>query len=189
MNANFPKALDFVLAQECAYAAGHDGDLAYVVAENVPGDAGGVTKFGIDQADHPHLDIRHLTLAEATELYRAGEWTRCRCDALPDGLDIALFDIAVNNGPGQAVTLLQRSLNEAAALDPALAVDGFLGPQTCAAAQAGGPTALRRLLLNRQSLYYDIVTAHPTDAKFLRGWLNRNQALALLVNINFNAIA
>jgi len=93
----------------------------------------------------------------------------------------------VNNGTGTAIKLLQRALNETG--DLALAIDGFIGERTLAASSAGGAPALRRLLLDRQKHYYDIVTAHPGDMKFLKGWLNRNNALALLVNINFNAIA
>ncbi|MGB8352633.1 MAG: glycosyl hydrolase 108 family protein [Chthoniobacteraceae bacterium] len=187
MTSNFPKALTFVFENECAYQPNHYGDLDFVVWEDVPGDTGGLTKWGIDQASHPHLDIKALTQADATQIYHDQEWTKCRCDDLPDGYDIAIFDIAVNNGMGTAIQLLQRALNESG--DLSLAIDGHIGLRTLAAAHAGGPPALRRLLLERQKHYYDIVTTHPGQMKFLKGWLTRNNTLAALVNINFNAIA
>lgn len=189
MKLNIQTALNFMLQHECTYESGHEGDLNYVTWEDVPGDSGGLTKWGIDQADHPHLDIKALTYTQAIQIYHDEEWTRCRCDDLPEGYDIATFDIAVNNGSGTAVKLLQQALNQAGDLNPPLAVDGFIGPATIAAANAGGPSGLRRLLILRQKLYYNIVTSHPTDRKFLKGWTNRNNDLATLVNVNFNAIA
>src|SRR5512140_3051467 len=49
----FQRAIDFVLPHEEAFAPGHHGDERYVVAEKSKGDAGGLTKYGIDQKSHP----------------------------------------------------------------------------------------------------------------------------------------
>jgi lysozyme family protein len=187
MNDNFSRAVEFVFNHECAWLPGHYGEPDYVTWEDVPGDAGGLTKWGIDQADHPQLDIKNLTREQAAGIYHDGEWTKCRCDDLPDGYDIAVFDIAVNNGAGTAARLLQRALKEAG--NPGLAVDGFIGAATLAAARTGGAAGLRRLLLERSGYYRDIVTAHPADEKFLKGWLDRNNDLAALTGINFHALA
>jgi len=174
MKDNFPPSLSFVLRHECVYAPGHADDLAFVICENVPGDTGGCTKFGIDAADHPGVDIRSLTLEQAAAIYRDGEWTACRCDDLPQGIDTAVFDCAVNNGVHTAGTLLQRSI---AACGAAIVIDGKIGPGTlgavetiCKAAKWG---LINHLLEFRRQHYADIVLLHPGDGEFLHGWLNR----------------
>ena len=171
MKDNFTPSLGFVLRPECVYAPGHDNDLNFVVCEDVPGDTGGLTKFGIDAASDPGVDIRDLTLDQATALYRDGEWTACRCDDLPRGLDTATFDCAVNNGVIVAGILLQRAI---LACNRGVVIDGEIGPQTVRAAiAANGPELMARLLQLRRQRYTDIVLQHPADAKFLKGWLAR----------------
>lgn len=171
MEDNFAPSLGFVLRHECVYEQGHEGDLDFVICENVPGDTGGCTKYGIDAADHPGVDIPRLTLDEASGIYREGEWRLCRCDDLPKGLDTSIFDCAVNNGVIVAGILLQRAI---AACGYGVVVDGEVGPQTVRAATlADGPELLARLLQLRRQQYTDIVLHHPADAKFLKGWLAR----------------
>ena len=167
----FPPSLAFVLRHECVYAPGHDNDLAFVIPEYVPGDTGGCTKFGIDAASHPGVDIPNLTLVQATAIYRDCEWAHCRCDALPAHLDTAIFDCAVNNGEAVAAILLQRAIIDCGT---EIAADGEIGPQTLhLASLANGPALLRRHLQLRRQRYADIVLHNPRDAKFLKGWLNR----------------
>jgi lysozyme family protein len=183
MKENFPASLAFVLRHECVYERGHEDDLAFVVCENVPGDAGGCTKFGIDAADHPGLDIRSLTLDQATAIYRDGEWTQCHCDDLPKGIDTAVFDCAVNNGVHVAGTLLQRAL---IASGHSVTLDGEIGPRTIAAAAAAyrvsKPDLIDHLLELRRRHYADIVLLHPGDGEFLHGWLNRVNDLEQFVD-------
>jgi lysozyme family protein len=178
MNTRFTESLNFVLAHECVYAPGHYGDLDYVITEDVPGDGGGLTKFGIDQAGHPGVDIASLTLDGARHLYQQGEWNAVQGDALPAGWDTAAFDCCVNNGSGEAIRLLQSTLSN-------VSVDGDLGPKTLAAlnAAAGRPELLRMYLLARCGYYRRIVANHPGDGKFLRGWLNRVNDLASFLQI------
>jgi len=171
MKDNFQVSLAFVLRHECAYAPGHDNDLNYVVCEDVPGDSGGCTKYGIDAADHAGIDVRGLTLADATAIYHDNEWTACRCDDLPQGLDTAVFDCAVNNGVAVAGILLQRAI---IGCGFTVVVDGEVGPQTLRSALLANRADLEgRLLQLRRQRYTDIVLHNPADAKFLRGWLAR----------------
>ena len=176
MNDNFSPSLTFVLQHECVYAPGHDDDLNFVVPEDVPGDAGGCTKYGIDAADHPGLDVPNLTLDQATAIYHDGEWTLCRCDDLPQGIDTAVFDCAVNNGVHTSGLLLQRAINACGAAS-AVTVDGDIGPMTIAATVAlcqGSKWGLIDQMLElRRQHYADIVLLHPGDGEFLHGWLNR----------------
>jgi lysozyme family protein len=124
---------------------------------NDPADGGGPTNHGITQATlaawrkRPVTvdEVRALTLAEALAIYRANYWAAAGCDALPSGLDLLLFDMAVNAGPGTARKLLQR---------------------------AGSGTTRQRIgafTAAREAYYRSIVAARPANAKFLRGWLAR----------------
>ena len=56
-------------------------------------------------------DIQALTKDEAIEIYRAQYWNPIRGDELPLGVDWAVFDFAVNSGPGRAVRELQELLS------------------------------------------------------------------------------
>lgn len=159
------------MRHECAYAPGHDSDLNFVVCENVPGDSGGCTKYGIDAASHPGLDICALTLDEATAIYHGGEWTACRCDDLPAGVDTAVFDCAVNNGIAVAGILLQRAI---IACGHGVVVDGEIGAQTLKATLLASRSDLEAHFLQlRRQRYTDIVLHNAGDAKFLKGWLAR----------------
>lgn len=191
MKENFKAALDFVMAHECVFESGHYGDYAHVITENVSGDRGGTTKFGIDQRSHPNINIKALDYSGAQQLYRENEWAKCRCDDLPAGLDIAVFDTAVNCGIGTAVLLLQRALNDEDT-QPALKEDGFIGPKTLTAA-ARNPAAIYHYLGIRDQRYLAIIEANPSQAKFRTGWLNRladlGQTLNRFGHTTSNAIA
>jgi lysozyme family protein len=173
----FLRAFKFsILGWEAVYASGHDGDPRFVVPENVAGDPGGVTKFGIDQRDHPSLDVRMLTLEQAQEVFHdgtrdlhghleGGEWSRIRGDDLKDDWATALFDCSVN--PGMvSVHWAQEIIGEYS--------DGKVGPLTIAAINRSGDKELHALLL-RRDLYY--TTRGPRFNKFKKGWHDRNTAL------------
>lgn len=183
MKSNFKAALDFVLAHECVFLPGYQGDYAHVVAEHNPHDRGGLTKYGIDQRSHPHINIRALTFEQARQIYHDGEWTKCRCDELPAGYDIAVFDIAVVNGMGTAAKMLQRALNDHIDAATALQVDGFIGPKTIAAAERIGAAGFPQLIISRANRFNAIAANDESQHVFLRGWLNRNTDLGLaLIN-------
>lgn len=180
MKENFRSALDFVMTHECVFEPGHYGDYAHVMSENVKGDRGGLTKFGIDQRSHPNIDIRALDYLGAARIYRDGEWTKCRCDELPTGFDVAVFDCAVNCGCGTAAKMLQKACNIAGA-EPALKEDGFIGAKTIAAC-GRTPNALPRFLILREVRYRDLAAHDHEKKQFLNGWLNRLVDLEIAVN-------
>ncbi len=170
MRTNFNAAFLFVLAHECVFEQGHHGEYAHVICENVPGDRGGLTKFGIDQRSHPGVNIRALDFNGAREIYRMDYWGRCRCDELPAGYDIAVFDTAVNCGCGTAALLLQRALNRAGA---ALKEDGFIGPRTLRIAEESGARGMEWFIELREERYRAIADNNASQHKFLNGWLDR----------------
>jgi lysozyme family protein len=97
-------------------------------------DRGGVTKFGItleelqssrnDQsltAEH----LKDLTRDQALEIYRVRYWNVLKCDELPAGVDLVVFDFGVDAGPSESAKVLQRAVGAEA--------DGSIGPATMAA--------------------------------------------------------
>jgi hypothetical protein len=141
--------LPFVFEWECVYKKGHYGDMNYVTWEDEDGDPGGITKYGIDQRAHPHVDIKNLTQAQATEIYWTDYWTKYNCESYEDKLGEAYFNCCVNAGSGRAKILLARCNNKTG--------DEFITQQ--------------------EKFYRNLVDEKPKFSKFLKGWLNRTTAL------------
>jgi lysozyme family protein len=130
MREDFAKSLPLNLHYEGGYS-------------NNRRDPGGVTLEGVIQRVYDGYRARKgkprkaLTpamrgtadwIAERNDIYRAQYWNAVRADELPAGIELFLFDSAVNSGPFQAIKWLQRSLqmNDC---------DGHLGEGTLAALQ------------------------------------------------------
>jgi lysozyme family protein len=135
-----------------------------------PADPGGATNHGIT---HKVLarwrgrpvskqDVRDLTLAEAGQIMKVNYWDVIQGDKLPAGLDYALFDYAVNSGPGRAVKDLQRVLG--------VKVDGLVGLETLAAVESKNVVAQIEALCERR---YRFVSGLKTFAVFGKGWTRR----------------
>ena len=182
---NFEKSLSFVFGNEGGYS-------------NNPHDRGGETNLGITQStlDRAQLEftglpssVKDLTRAQAEEIYRVFYWEESKADMLPYPLCTLHFDAAVNHGVGGAAKLLQRAINNYAAkagLDVRVEVDGAVGPKTLSALcqcldVAGNVPLICEIYCNEREKYYrSIVENNPSQAKFLRGWMNRlerNRAL------------
>lgn len=144
------------------------------VYENDPDDSGGETKFGIDKASHPKENIRTLTRERAKEIYWEEYWQRVRAEQLCFGVGEVVADIAVNNGAVRAGKWLQEACGAAS--------DGSIGPRTLLAASLLNPNTLIMALLHRREIFYRSI-ARGAQAKFLRGWLNRNADLGKFVGI------
>lgn len=140
---------------------GHEG--GYV---DHPDDPGGKTRYGITEAVAREVgykgDMRELPLDLAKRIYRAKYWDEVQADYLPAGIRYAMFDAAVNSGPGQAVRWLQRAVG--------VADDGILGPKTMAAAGALSADAVRMKLLAQRLRF---MSGLPTWPSFGRGWARR----------------
>jgi lysozyme family protein len=135
-----------------------------------PDDPGGATNHGITLATLrawrgeavTAQDVRELSRDEAAAIYRARYWDRCRCGEMPAGLDLLVFDGAVNHGPGQSVRMLQQALGVAA--------DGLIGPQTLGAAgRADARAAITETAARRMVFYGGL----PTFGTFGLGWSRR----------------
>ncbi|MBD2748037.1 glycoside hydrolase family 108 protein [Microvirga sp. BT688] len=136
-----------------------------------PRDPGGATKFGITRETLSRArgrpvsidDVRELTRTEAVAVYRRLYWDVLRADELPSGIDLAVFDLAVNSGPERAARMLQSILRVPA--------DGIIGPVTLKAALGGADPAetIRRLTRARLG-FLGRLAAWPV---FGRGWRRR----------------
>lgn len=121
-----------------------------------PRDPGGATNLGITRTTLARARgrpvsvtaLKALTRAEAGAIYGRFYWDPIRADELPPGLDLALFDYAVNSGPVQAVRSVQTVLGPVA--------DGRLGPQTLAAAVAADPDDTIRALTRNASAFCEV---------------------------------
>jgi lysozyme family protein len=163
---SYAKALRFVLQWEGGYV-------------NDPADPGGATNCGITQAVYdawrasakqPKQPVRQITAGEVEAIYRAKYWDACRCGELPEPVDLAVFDSAVNCGVSRACKWLQEAAG--------VLVDGEIGPKTIAAVKAADATVIAgRVAALRDAHYARIVKANPRLAKFSKGWGNRLDSL------------
>jgi lysozyme family protein len=148
-----------------------------------PADPGGATNLGITRAtlcgwlgrSASLADVAALSPATVAPIYRARYWNPAHAGDCPPGVDLMVFDEAVNQGVGRALATLQAAVGVAA--------DGAFGPATQAALAATDPASLvRAIAANRESHY----RALPTFPRFGRGWLSRldrTTALALDMTI------
>ena len=157
MNDNFEESLAHVLKHEGGYV-------------DHPKDPGGATNLGCTKKvweewvghEVTKDDIKALTIADVSPLYKARYWDKCRCDDLPRGVDFAVFDLAINSGVGRASKLLQRAVGVAA--------DGAIGPATLAAVANANP---RELATKICELRLAFLQALPTWETFGKGWGRR----------------
>ena len=149
MNNSFEPAMRAVLDWE----GGHVDD---------PEDPGGETRFGISKAAHPKVNISKLTKDKARKIYRRDYWDVCGCNDLPSGLDVIVFDTAVNCGTDRAVRWLQQAVGAK--------VDGIMGPKTKTAATKADPRgALREIVALRGQHYGSLETFE----RYGLGWMRR----------------
>ena len=164
--SNFERALSLVLDLEGGFVQD-------------PRDPGGATNLGITRATLGKArgravsvaDVKALTRVEAGSIYRRLYWDAVRADDLPPGLDLAVFDYAVNSGPARAVRTLQSVLG--------LAPDGKPGRGTLSAANAAEPSSAIRSLTRERLRFLRSLSIWPA---FGRGWTSRTtrvEAVAL----------
>ena len=118
---NFQACLAFTLQQEGGFV-------------DDPYDPGGATNMGITLATYREwfpqatvADLRVIDSATVSEIYENDYWFASDADQFASGVDLMMFDMAVNAGPARAAKLLQQCLG--------VAQDGRIGPITLAAAK------------------------------------------------------
>lgn len=157
MKDNFEQCLALLLKHEGGYV-------------NNPKDPGGRTNLGVTQrvyeayVGHPvdEATMRALTPDVVAPIYKRDYWDACRCDDLPDGVDYAVFDLAVNSGTRRAAKMLQKSAG--------VPDDGSIGPATLkAVAECNARDLAADICENRLAFLQGL----PTWATFGNGWGRR----------------
>ncbi len=155
MKENFEACLRITLLQEGGFS-------------NDKADHGGRTMRGITQGEYnkwnkrrglPAADVKDITDETLEEIYRVGYWDAVRADELPAGLDLCMFDYAVNSGPSRAIKALQTIMGAK--------VTGRLNtvPSSATPAMIDAYNDNRAAFLRR--------IGHGSQSVFLRGWLSR----------------
>jgi len=157
MKTNFPICLNVILHHEGGWSS-H------------PCDPGGSTMKGITLATFTNFlgrpateeELRNISDAQIYAIYNRNFWNRVDGDRLPTGLDLCVFDMAVNGGVSRAVRMLQEIVGSAA--------DGVLGPRTLAAVAEQDVLSLIRQYSEERRRFYKSLKTFPV---FGRGWLRR----------------
>lgn len=161
MRGNFDQCLKQVLRHEGGYS-------------DHPKDPGGRTNLGVTQrvyedwVGYPVNEavMRRLTVDHVKTLYKVKYWDVIKGDDLPLGLDLCVFDFAVNAGPNRAARYLQKMVGAQA--------DGQIGPYTLSLVKQfvreRGKVSGILLYQDSRREYYKLLKTFPT---FGKGWLNR----------------
>ena len=158
MKENFPQCFALVLKNEGGYV-------------DNPADPGGATNLGCTKAVWEQYvghsvtkdDIKALTPNDVMPLYKAKYWDTIKGDDLPEGVDYAVFDFAINSGPSRAAKALQSVLG----VTP---VDGQIGPATLAACETANPRDVATAVCEARLAFLQTL---PTYDTFGRGWSRR----------------
>ena len=154
---NWPQCFALVLKNEGGYV-------------DNPADPGGATNLGCTKATwepwvgHPVTkdDIKALTPNDVMPLYKAKYWDTIKGDDLPEGVDYAVFDFAINSGPSRAAKALQSVLS--------VTVDGQIGSATLRALETANPREVATAVCEARLAFLQGLPTFPT---FGKGWSNR----------------
>ncbi len=137
-------------------------------------DPGGATNKGITIATlakyrrHPVTknDVKLLSGQEAADIYNLYFWKPLMAEQMPSGVDMFLFDYAVNSGPAHAVKALQSILQ--------FPQDGVINEATLHAVDQKHPSDIVHALAAKR---LEFLQQLRTFAVFGRGWKTRIEAV------------
>lgn len=157
MDRNFSRSLNAVLVHEGGFT-------------DHPRDPGGPTNLGVTLAnfrrfvkpDGTVADLKALTREQAGVVFRRQFWDEVMGSSLPDGVDHAVFDYAINSGPSRAAKYLQGVAG--------VKQDGKIGPATLKAVAAMDPATVINTLCDRRQAFLEELSTFST---FGKGWTRR----------------
>lgn len=154
---NYQKCLEMILHHEGGYV-------------NHPKDPGGETNLGVTKRVYEDFggtkDMKDLTVEDVAPIYEKNYWGRMKCDSIPSGLDLCVFDFGVNAGTGRSAKFLQTMIGTTA--------DGGIGPNTLSKLsdyidENGIEDTIKNFQAERQSYYEGLGTFET----FGKGWTRR----------------
>ena len=154
---NWPQCFALVLKNEGGYV-------------DNPADPGGATNLGCTKAVWEQYigrsvtkdDIKALTPNDVMPLYKAKYWDTIKGDDLPEGVDYAVFDFAINSGPSRAAKALQSVLS--------VTVDGQIGSATLRALETANSREVATAVCEARLAFLQSL---PTYGTFGKGWSRR----------------
>lgn len=157
MDRNFARALKLVLKHEGGFV-------------NHPSDPGGATNKGITIGTFRRYvkpngtieDLKRITDDQVATVYRRHYWDAVLGAELPDGVDYAVFDFAVNSGVSRAAKYLQAVVG--------VTQDGVIGPATIKAARQIMHAKIIHDLCDKRMSFLKGLSTWKT---FGKGWTNR----------------
>lgn len=142
---------------------------------NDPIDPGGMTWCGLTQRAYtayraqkglPYQWVKTASDDEIKDCFRINYWNAVRGDELPAGLDLVMYDIAINSGPITAIKFLQQALD--------VSVDGQFGLDTMGALKAKDAAWLINKICDHRESFWKSLT---TFWRFGPGWMNRGKSI------------
>ncbi|MFQ6183665.1 glycoside hydrolase family 108 protein [Sinorhizobium meliloti] len=157
MDRNFKRALSLVLKHEGGWS-------------DHPKDPGGATMKGVTLTSFRQYvkptatkaDLRKITDEQLATVYRRHYWDAVHGAELPDGIDYAAFDFAVNSGPSRSAKYLQAVVG--------VTQDGRIGPATLKAVRSKRPADVVNALCDKRMAFLEDLKTWPT---FRKGWTRR----------------
>lgn len=149
----------------------------HIFSQNIH-DPGGATWSGMTQRaydgyrrlkDSSLQDVRKATDDEIRDCFRHQYWDAVRGDELPAGVDLEMYDDAINAGPVEAIRVLQEALG--------VAVDGQFGLETFDALRQR--TGTRGLIATIAAERVSFWRSLRTWRWFGKGWLARGQGVKI----------
>ena len=143
---------------------------------NNPNDAGGPTMRGVTLKTFRSFygegrtvaDLRNMTDEQWAHIMKA-YWDRVRGDQIVDQRVANMFaDWYINSG-SHAIRNVQRALG--------VDVDGIVGPKTLQRINGNPDDVFELIRRTRLNYYYRLVQNDPRQRVFLKGWVNRVNAL------------
>lgn len=163
VNANWDTCFKFVLEYEGGYDTNPKDRGNWTSGKIGVGELKG-TKYGIAAFVFPDLDIKNLTVEQASEIYKRDYWPKVAGAAQPSGVDLFMFDTCVNNGSQRALSFQRKVLES-----DIQAANGLAAKACNEENKVGQIKALAEL---RGSFYQSL----STFSTFGRGWMRRNAA-------------
>lgn len=169
---NLDKCLHFTLNWEGGYV-------------NDPADAGGATNHGVTQRTYDsyrkslHLPLAHvidITMDEVKALYKRDFWGAAHCDEFEYPLALALFDTIVNFNASSFRKFAAQAVGYPDDEGYTKTMEHMRGTL------ANQKAIAERIALHRIAYRHERVAKNPSQAKFLTGWLRRDNALRAAID-------
>lgn len=139
-----------------------------------PADPGGATFKGVTLATFRNYkkassatveELKEISQEDLKGIYSI-YWNNTRCDEVSKGVDLCLFDWAVNSGIYVPIKKLQTILG--------VVSDGVFGVHTMAALHGTEPVGIITAMKRSRAAFYDsLIKQRPQLGVFRKGWYRR----------------